>query len=482
MFPLPCRAVHQSSATLSAWQMPSDVPDMTAAVQARWVACNVDRLFGAAKRGAVERLLATVCFSDVAPGSGGHTLCLESFCALADLAKQSHARKFSISMGTAMCKMADGSEKRILAYRLLVEDLVLADRGFLSEPRESMLHFIRKVEHLGMVPGAMRESWCFPDAALINRLADVLPDENALHVPAALNVLALDIDELNAVPEYRDQPHVAMAAKAMLLAHCFPDHRFDIHFRREMRIDDDSYFLSVRPKINYSRSSAIAKVPTTLYSATVLASDTKQILALLIRAIQLRVSNELEEHRSIIDSSADLIARHRDAMTRDAATRRFLVEQGDDPTMNGDNYRFLGVDAQAQTFAAAFGDQTLVFSNVPPLMGELRGERLQALLQSGRYRTLDELMATGHRSASDPILRAAMSPLKNDVSSMRPRLDPDGVSILAREVGRIRVADTTLGALWDPIPPYVLPNAAAVYGPHNEGMLVRENPGPEGAP
>jgi len=70
-------------------------------------------------------------------------------------------------------------------------------------------------------------------------------------------------------------------------------------------------------------------------------------------------------------------------------------------------------------------------------------------------------MATGHRTAADPILRAAMSTLQNDVLPMMMLLNEDGLSILRKEIDAIPVADTTLGALWDPMGPETVAKARA---------------------
>jgi len=451
----------QPSAAASASHTPSDQPKATVALQARWMTDNVDRLFGAEKQGAVERHMATICSMDEAPRRDGHSLCLESFCALKDLAKLSHAGKCTLALGTTMGAMENGIEKEIIAYRFSIEDLVLADRSFAFESRESMLGFARQVERLGLVPDDMRESWCFRDAQLMNRLVDVLPDEIMLHLPEVLNALALGIDDMNVFPDYSGQPHMALAAKAKLLAITLRNQRIDIHFQRETGLDNDGYFLSVRPQIDHSHPGAIAKEPIELYSATVPPGDIAQTVHVLGSAMHLRAKNDVNEYRAVIDSTAALIGRNRDVMTQDPATRSLLTERGDDPTFNRDNYRLLGINAQAQTFSAVFGKQTLVFSNIPSLMGELRGERLQDLLQHGQYRNLNELMATGHKSAADPILRAIVSPLKTVVLSVMEAFDPDGLRNFAALFDSLPVEDTTLGELWNPIPSYVVLDAAA---------------------
>jgi len=469
MFKVPSGAgaagpAYQSSGAASASHAPFDRSDLTEATQARWIADHVDRLFGAEKRGAVERLLATICATEARPGRDYHLLCLESFRDLAALGKSRYAGHFTLAIGMVMHGMADGSRKEFLAYRLQIENTVLADRSLASAPRASMLDFVRRVAHFGLkLPDDMGSSYYFHDAELINRLAKALPDEIGLHARESLDMLAVEIDEVNAIPECIGQPHVAMGGKVMLLVDCFPDQRFGIHFRREMGLDNDDYFLSVTPQVDQGNPKAIAHEPVEIYSGTVSPGEEKQSLWLLILAIQLRVRNELYAHRAVIDSSASLIAKHRDAMTQDAATRWFLTERGDDALFHCENYRYVGFNAHSQTFSATFGDVVMVFSNVPPIMGELRGERLKKCLQHGRYRNLNELMATGHRTAEDPILRAVMSTLQDDVLPMMLALDEDGLRVLAKQIDCMRVADTTLGALWDPIPRAGAQDALADY-------------------
>ena len=429
-------------------------------MQARWIAGNVDRIFGAENRATVERLVTMVCGGHGEPDRDIHALSLEGFCALAELGNQRQVGNFALAMGIAHRRGADGTQREVLAYRFEVDNTVLAFRNFMSAPRESMLRFVREIESLGLqLPSDMAQSYCFNDARLINRLVDASPNEIALYSNAQLDELAADIDELNTVPDYSYKPAIAMAAKAMLLADYYPEQRFDIHFRREMGVEDDGYFLCVRPKID--QGIAIASPPVELYAGEMSPGDAREVLSLLLLAIRLRVSNELEEHHVSIDSRTALIAKHRDAMTQDPSTRRILVERSDDPLFHSGNYRFLGADANEGIFSVAFNDQVMVFSNAPSTMRELRGERLQMLLKHGHYRNLDELMATGHRTAADPILRAAMSTLQNDVLPMMMLLNEDGLSILRKEIDAIPVADTTLGALWDPMGPETVAKARA---------------------